>query len=97
MLTVYSEKHVLRDAKTELFGGQLVPPFECPVRAEYILERLQSVSLGEVIAPDEFGLDPVARIHDRRREPRAKSLAMGLAAVPALRCVAGSSHRVRRR
>jgi acetoin utilization deacetylase AcuC-like enzyme len=65
MLTVYSEKHVLRDAKTELFGGQLVPPFECPVRAEYILERLQSVSLGEVIAPDEFGLDPVARVHDR--------------------------------
>jgi len=65
MLTVYSEKHVLRDAKTELFGGQLVPPFECPVRAEYILERLQSVSLGEVIAPDEFGLDPVTRIHDR--------------------------------
>ena len=65
MLTVYSDKHVLRDAKTELFGGQLVPPFECPARAEYILERLQSVSLGKVIAPDEFGLDPVARIHDR--------------------------------
>ncbi len=65
MITVYSEKHVLRDAKTELFGGQLVPPFECPVRAEYILERLQSVSLGKVIAPDEFGLDPITRIHDR--------------------------------
>ena len=65
MLTVYSEKHVLRDAKTELFGGQLVPPFECPVRAEYILERLQSVGLGKVIAPDDFGLDPVTRIHDR--------------------------------
>ncbi len=38
MLTVYSEKHVLRDAKTELFGGRLVPPFECPVRAEIILD-----------------------------------------------------------
>jgi acetoin utilization deacetylase AcuC-like enzyme len=65
MLTVFSEKHALRDAKTELYGGQLVPPFECPVRAEHILERLKSVNLGEVIAPDEFGLDPITRIHDR--------------------------------
>jgi len=65
MLTVFSEKHALRDAKTELYGGQLVPPFECPVRAEYVLDRLNSVKLGEVIAPDEFGLDPITRIHDR--------------------------------
>ncbi len=65
MLTVYSEKHSLRDAKTELFGGQLVPPFECPVRAEHILNRLKAVKLGEIIAPDEFGLDPLTRIHDR--------------------------------
>ena len=26
MKTFYSEKHKLRDAKTELFGGQLVQP-----------------------------------------------------------------------
>ena len=65
MLTVFSEKHALRDAKTELYGGELVPPFECPVRAEYILERLKSVNLGEIITPDEFGLDPITRIHDR--------------------------------
>jgi acetoin utilization deacetylase AcuC-like enzyme len=65
MLTVFSEKHKLRDAKTELYGGQLVPPFECPARVEYILERLTSVKLGDVIAPDEFGLEPITRIHDR--------------------------------
>lgn len=64
MLTVFSEKHALRDAKTELYGGELVPPFECPVRAEYVLEQLKSVKLGEVIAPQEFGLDPISRIHD---------------------------------
>ncbi|MFV2032063.1 MAG: histone deacetylase family protein [Gammaproteobacteria bacterium] len=64
MLSVYSEKHALRDAKTELYGGELVAPFECPVRAEYVLERLKEVKLGEVIAPDEFGLDPVTRVHD---------------------------------
>ncbi len=45
MLTVFSEKHKLRDAKTELYGGQLVPPFECPARVEYILGRLKSVKL----------------------------------------------------
>jgi len=66
MLTVFSEKHALRDAKTELFGGQLVASFECPVRAEYILQRLKSENLGEVVAPDDFTLDPIMRIHDRK-------------------------------
>lgn len=65
MLTVFSEKHALRNATTELSGGQLVPPFECPMRAEIILERLKRVKLGEIIAPDEFGLDPVTRVHNR--------------------------------
>jgi acetoin utilization deacetylase AcuC-like enzyme len=64
MLTVYSEKHALRDARTELYGGELVPPFECPVRAEHILQRVNEVSLGDVIAPDEFDIDAITRIHD---------------------------------
>ncbi|MDJ0777347.1 MAG: histone deacetylase family protein [Gammaproteobacteria bacterium] len=64
MLTVYSDKHALRDARTELYGGELVPPFECPVRAEHILGRVREVGLGEVIAPREFSLEPVTRIHD---------------------------------
>ena len=64
MLTVFSEKHALRDSKTELYGGELVPPFECPVRAEHILQRVRDVSLGEVIAPDHFEIEAVTRIHD---------------------------------
>ncbi|MCH8104934.1 MAG: histone deacetylase family protein [Proteobacteria bacterium] len=64
MLTVFSEKHALRNAKTELYGGELVPPFECPVRAEYVLAHLKKVELGKVIVADEFGLDPITRIHD---------------------------------
>lgn len=64
MLTVFSEKHALRNSRTELYGGQLVPPFESPVRVEYVLDRLKQVDLGEIIAPDEFGIDPVRRIHD---------------------------------
>ena len=64
MLTVFSEKHALRDARTELYGGELVPPFECPVRAEHILQRVNQVDLGDVIAPDEFDIDAITRIHD---------------------------------
>jgi len=64
MLTVFSEKHALRDARTELYGGELVAPFECPVRAEHILQRVNEVGLGDVIAPDEFDIDAITRIHD---------------------------------
>ena len=65
MKTVYTERHKLRDAKTELFGGELVPPFECPIRAEYILKRVKAQNLGPVIAPSTHGLDPILAIHDR--------------------------------
>lgn len=64
MKTVYTDRHKLRDAKTELFGGELVPPFECPVRAEHILTRLTERKLGEVIAPRDHGMDPIRAIHD---------------------------------
>ncbi|MEM7292204.1 MAG: histone deacetylase family protein [Pseudomonadota bacterium] len=64
MQSVYTDKHKLRDAKTELYGGTLVPPFECPVRAEYVLARLKEVELGAVHEPDEFGLERILRVHD---------------------------------
>ena len=64
MLTVFSEKHALRDAATELYGGELVAPFECPVRAEHVIERVREVSLGDVIEPREFDIDTITRIHD---------------------------------
>ena len=54
MKTFYSEKHKLRDAKTELYGGQLVQPFERPSRAEYIHERVAEVVLGPIVTPDDF-------------------------------------------
>ncbi len=64
MITVQTEKHRLRDAKTELYGGRLVPPFECPARVGRILARVREVGLGPVREPDGFGLDPIRRIHD---------------------------------
>jgi len=64
VITVYSADHRLRNARTELYGGELVSPFECPERAEIVLERVRTVALGEVIAPTEHGLEPVLRVHD---------------------------------
>ncbi len=64
MITVFSEDHRLRDARTELFGGRLVPPHERPSRAEIIIARVRETGLGRVIDADEFGLDPVLAVHD---------------------------------
>ena len=64
MLTVHTEKHRLRNSKTELYGGVLVPPFECPERVEIIMKRIAEVGLGEVIEPDAHGMAPIERIHD---------------------------------
>lgn len=63
MLTVKTDRHVLRNSKTELYGGTFVPPFECPARVDRILARVEAMKLGPVREPDAFGLDPVRRIH----------------------------------
>ena len=64
MKTVYTDKHKLRDANTELHFGELVAPFECPVRAEFVLQRVNEVALGEVLEPAAFGLEQILRVHD---------------------------------
>jgi len=65
MLTIFSEKHRLRNSKTELFGGLLVSPFENPSRADFIIQRVESEKLGKVLSPKEFGMEPVFAVHDR--------------------------------
>jgi acetoin utilization deacetylase AcuC-like enzyme len=66
MITVFSEEHQKRNAKTELYGGRLVAPHECPERAQIVLERVRAVGLGEIMAPSRFGLTPVLKVHDER-------------------------------
>lgn len=63
MRTIYSERHRLHHGNAELIDGELKPCFEMPRRAEMILERVRAVGLGEVMAPEAFGLDPVRRVH----------------------------------
>lgn len=64
MKTVFSEKHKLRNSSTELYGGQLVEPFERPSRAEYIINRVKEENLGPVLQPNDHGLDALYKVHD---------------------------------
>jgi acetoin utilization deacetylase AcuC-like enzyme len=63
MLTVYSDDHRLHDAKAEFVQGEMIPSFEMPKRADYILGRLREAKLGEIIAPDRQPRRAVERIH----------------------------------
>ena len=63
MKTIYSEQHRLRDAKTELYGGELVTPFERPSRADTVIKAITHSNLGEIVAPDTFTMDPVRAVH----------------------------------
>jgi len=66
MLTVYSDDHQLHRGKFELSDGELLPCFERPERADFVLESVRRASLGDIMEPDKFGLDPVRRIHSAR-------------------------------
>jgi acetoin utilization deacetylase AcuC-like enzyme len=55
---------VLRHARTELSGGELVAPHECPQRAQFVLERVREVGLGSIIAPERFASAALLRVHD---------------------------------
>lgn len=64
METIFSEKHALRHSQTELFGGELVYPFERPSRAEYVIAQVRAAQTGAITAPTDFGMDPIHAIHD---------------------------------
>lgn len=64
MRVVFSEDHKLRNAKTELYGGELVPPFEAPFRAEWILAAVKEAGYTDVVAPARHGLETALKVHD---------------------------------
>ena len=66
MITIYSEKHRLRNPKTELFGGILVNPFENPSRADVILKRIHDEQLGDIREPTEFNMESVFAVHEKK-------------------------------
>jgi acetoin utilization deacetylase AcuC-like enzyme len=64
MRVYFSEKHKLRDARTELSGGQLVPPFEAPFRAEWILTAVKEQGHDDVHEPGPFDLATARQVHE---------------------------------
>lgn len=64
MKTVYSPDHIGHSGHLELDGGRLLPGFEKPERAQFVLDRIEAANLGPVIAPTADGLEVAAKIHD---------------------------------
>jgi acetoin utilization deacetylase AcuC-like enzyme len=63
MHIVYSPAHLGHAGHMELDGGAILPGFEKPERALYILERAKAVGLGPVVAPSPHGLAVAERVH----------------------------------
>lgn len=64
MKTVYSVKHLGHSGHNELNGGRILPSFELPSRAEYIVARVRDRGLGEVLPPVEHDLTIASKVHD---------------------------------
>ncbi|MBW3568098.1 MAG: histone deacetylase family protein, partial [Proteobacteria bacterium] len=63
MQIIHSPKHVAHEGGMELHRGALVPCFEMPARADYILRAVKAAgfSLSE---PQSFSLETLFRVHD---------------------------------
>ena len=65
MKIIYSDKHKLRTSKTELYGGKLLKPFECPERMDYILQEIQKHKFLKILPPQNVNLKQLYKIHDK--------------------------------
>jgi acetoin utilization deacetylase AcuC-like enzyme len=65
MKSVYSPRHHGHSGNVELVAGAIVPAYEMPSRAEFVLSRLNEVKLGPVIQPDDHSLATAAKVHDK--------------------------------
>ena len=63
MKTVLSDKHKLHFPKGELAGGELVRPYECPERWDYIVKALTLGEFSDMMQPDKLDMSTVKRVH----------------------------------
>jgi acetoin utilization deacetylase AcuC-like enzyme len=61
---VYTLRHRLHHPQQELEGGAFQAPFEHPGRAETIRAALAADDRFELVAPDEWGRQPIDSVHD---------------------------------
>jgi len=64
MRVIYSDDHRLHDGGKELLNGDLVPQFEKPARMDMVLQQLAKQGFDDMVAPDDFGIDPALRVHN---------------------------------
>jgi acetoin utilization deacetylase AcuC-like enzyme len=64
MKTFYAPTHLAHVPTEEFEAGKLTPAVEMPARVEAVRARLEERKLGPILAPREFGMEPVLRIHD---------------------------------
>jgi acetoin utilization deacetylase AcuC-like enzyme len=64
MKIVFSEDHRLHFPQGEIFGGELVTPFERPSRMEYILRELKARKMTDFAAPGALDFKTVQQVHD---------------------------------
>jgi acetoin utilization deacetylase AcuC-like enzyme len=64
MKTFYSDAHLRHDPPEEFEMGRLHPAVEIPLRAERVKASIIQRDLGPVMAPEEFGDEPILRVHD---------------------------------
>ncbi len=64
MKIIHTDRHRLRASKTELSGGELIAPHECPERVEHILAELRKRGHTDIVEPDDWGMGPILRVHD---------------------------------
>ena len=64
MRVVHTERHRLRDVRTELDGGQLVTPFEHPGRIDAIRDALRDHGGFAFEEPRDHGSEPIEAIHE---------------------------------
>ena len=65
MKIVRSNEHRAHFPSGELYGGQLVRPFECPERVDHIVQALQVAGLRGVVAPKSVEHELLVSVHDR--------------------------------
>lgn len=64
MITIKSDRHKLHFPKGELAGGELVRPYECPERWDYIHDELLRRGFQDLRDPDTLDFDAVNKVHD---------------------------------
>ncbi len=64
MRIVYTDQHKLHATDRVLRDGQPFVTEEVPARAEVILSAARAAQLGPIIAPADYGLEPILAVHD---------------------------------